>query len=157
MDRKNARWLVLAAGLALRSATHAAGAPAPDLWIRQFKFPAGSPQAVDVQIHNAGDARAARNRLRLTVRQINGTPAGRTTEVTVPALDGHGSTWALVDASGILPKGVTLRSTTFHLEVDATFLVRESSEWNNDKWHNLGQASGKGSAASESVRRKPGA
>lgn len=106
---------------------------------------------MEVQVHNAGQTRAARNRLRLTVRQINGAPAARMTEVTLPPIAGRGHTWALIDASGMLPQGVALRSTTFHLEVDATLLVRESNESNNDKWHNRGLAADAEKRASPSA------
>jgi hypothetical protein len=117
-----------------------AGTPrpaAPDLRVRQFLFPPGNDKALRVQIANHGNANAGSCVLRLTVRKIKGTPVGRTTEITVPALDAMKTDWLVVDCTSILPKDVALKDTTFKLNVDVTNVVAESNEGNNEKWHNL--------------------
>jgi hypothetical protein len=94
-------------------------------------------KVVLVHIANEGNARSSACRLLLTIRKIEGIPAGRETQVNVPALAAGKDVWLLINASTILPNNVKLEATTFKLTVDATKLVVESSESNNEVWHNL--------------------
>lgn len=109
----------------------------------RFKHPAGSYNSNNtgkillVNVLNTGKTMAGACRLILTVRKIEGIPAGRETHVTVPVLRAGKGVWLLLDASAILPATVKLESTTFKLNVDATKVVVESSESNNEVWHNL--------------------
>lgn len=107
----------------------------PDLSIRQFLFPPTNDKALRVRVVNTGQGPSAACRLVLTVRKINGVAVGRTTHVNVPALAAGASDWLLIDAKSILPNNVSLQSTTFRLNVDATELIAESNEANNEVWH----------------------
>jgi subtilase family serine protease len=108
----------------------------PDLIIKQFKFPPTNDKAVRVQVVNQGDAASTPCRLILTVRKINGTPVGRQTHVNIPALAPNKTIWLVIDATSILPNNVSLAATTFKINADATGLVAESDEDNNEVWHN---------------------
>jgi hypothetical protein len=55
---------------------------------------------------------------------------------TVPALAPHKDAWIMIDAASILPKNVALEATSFKLNVDATNLLDESNESNNEALHN---------------------
>jgi hypothetical protein len=108
-----------------------------DLKVRQFLFPPNADKALRVQIANYGNAAAQANVLRLTVRKINGTPVGRVTEIQVPNIGAGKADWVLIYVDQILPKNVALKDTTFKLNIDATKLINESDESNNEIWHNL--------------------
>ena len=108
-----------------------------DLLIREFVFPADNDKAVRVRIVNGGSVASALCTLRLTVRKINGVPAGRVVEIKLPPLAPGKHTWLVIVASNILPNNVTLASTTFKLNADATSIVIESDEGNNEVWHKL--------------------
>jgi len=127
---------IVLVGAALCSAGTASAAR-PDLRIRQLRFDAQSAKLVHVLVVNTGDAPAGPNVVRLTVRRINGIPTGRVTDARVPALPAKRSVWVSVNADRILPRGVALSRTTFRLDVDALNQVAESSERNNQVWHNL--------------------
>jgi hypothetical protein len=58
--------------------------------------------------------------------------------VNVPALAAGTEDWIHIDAKGLLPNNVSLKSTTFRLNVDATEIVPEADEANNEIWHNQG-------------------
>lgn len=109
----------------------------PDLRIRQFLFPPTNDKALRVHVVNTGQAAAGASRLFLTVRKINGVAVGRRTHVNVPVLVAGGDIWLHIDVKSILPNNVSLQSTTFKLNVDATEIVAESNEANNEVWHNL--------------------
>jgi len=109
----------------------------PDLIVKQFLFPPTNNKALRVHVANTGNGASGACRLFLTVRKINGTPAGRRTHVNVPALAAGADVWLVIDAKSILPNNVSLESTTFKLNVDATEIVAESNESNNELWHNL--------------------
>lgn len=109
----------------------------PDLRIRQFLFPPTNDKALRVYVVNTGLAAAGACRLILTVRKINGIAAGRKIHVNVPALAAGGSDWLHIDVKSILPNNVSLKSTTFKLNVDGSEIVAESDEGNNEVWHNL--------------------
>lgn len=108
-----------------------------DLLIREFVFPADNDRAVRVRIVNGGSVSSTLCVLRLTVRKINGVPVGRIVEIKLPPLAPGKDTWLVIGASNILPRNVTLASTTFKLNADATSIVTESDEANNEVWHNL--------------------
>jgi hypothetical protein len=108
----------------------------PDLRIRQFLFPPTNDKALRVRVVNTGKGPSAACRLVLTIRKINGVPVGRRTHVNVPALAGGAADWLHIDATSVLPNNVSLMSTTFKLNVDATGLIAESDEANNEVWHN---------------------
>jgi hypothetical protein len=108
----------------------------PDLMIKQFLFPPNNDKALRVHVINQGAAAAGACRLVLTVRKINGAAVGRQTHVTIPALQPGKAVWLVIDAKSILPNNVTLESTTFKLNADATGIVAESDETNNEVWHN---------------------
>jgi hypothetical protein len=95
-----------------------------------------SDKFVLVHVMNAGNAATTPCRLMLTVRKINGIPANRQKVATVPALEPDKDTWVLIDASSILPNSVGLETTSFKLNVDATNLLHESNESNNEALHN---------------------
>ncbi len=114
-----------------------AGEAAPDLRISEFVFAPGNEKVVRVHLANAGRAASPLCILRLTVRKINGVPAGRVTEIKLPPLAPGKDKWLVIDASRILPNNVALASTTFKLNADATSIVTESNEANNEVWHNL--------------------
>lgn len=118
------------------SADKKAALAQPDLSIRQFLFPPTNDKALRVRVVNTGQAPSAACRLVLTVRKINGVAVGRTTYVNVPALAAGAADWLLIDAKSILPNNVSLQSTTFRLNVDATAIVSELNEANNEVWHN---------------------
>jgi hypothetical protein len=109
----------------------------PDLKIRQFLFSHSNDKAIKVLVVNGGGAGAGACRLFLTVRKIDGVSVGRKTYVNVPALGAEKSVSLIIDAKSILPNSVSLESTTFWLDVDATGIVAESDENNNERWHNL--------------------
>lgn len=107
-----------------------------DLSIRQFLFPPTNDKALRVRVVNTGQGPSAACRLVLTVRKINGVSVGRTIQVNVPALAAGAADWLHIDAKSILPNNISLQSTTFRLNVDATEIVAESNESNNEIWHN---------------------
>ena len=107
----------------------------PDLRIEQFVF--AGEKALRVRVANVGSAPSGPSILRLTVRKINGVAVGRTTEVKLPAIPAGKERWVSINAQSILPNNVTLESTTFRLNADATEVVAESKEDNNELWHNL--------------------
>jgi len=108
-----------------------------DLRIRGFVFIAENDKAVRVHIVNSGGAVSSLCILRLTVRKINGIPVGRIKEVKLPPLGVGKNKWVVIDARSILPTNISLQSTTFKLNADATSTVTESDEANNEVWHNL--------------------
>jgi hypothetical protein len=114
-----------------------AKAARPDLIVKQFLFPPTNDKALRVQVANTGNAASGACRLFLTVRKINGVAVGRRTHVNVPILAAGAEVWLVIDAKSILPNNVSLQSTTFKLNVDATEIVAESNESNNEAWHNL--------------------
>jgi subtilase family serine protease len=71
------------------------------------------------------------------VRKINGISVGRVKEVKLPPLAPGAVKWLVFDAKSILPNNISLESTTFKLNADATEIVAESNEKNNELWHNL--------------------
>ena len=107
----------------------------PDLRIREFSFPTG--KSVRVHVVNTGSVASLACVLRLTLRKIDGVPVGRVTEIRLPSILPGKERWFVIDASRILPGGISLASTTFKLNADATSLVTESDEANNEVWHNL--------------------
>ena len=109
----------------------------PDLRIKQFLFSPANDKAMKVHVVNMGNAASGLCILRLTVRKINGVPVGRVKEVKLPPLAPGGDTWLVVNAKSILPNNISLESTTFKLNADATSIVPESDESNNEVWHNL--------------------
>lgn len=121
---------------ASQPANKKARAVQPDLSIRQFLFPPTNDKALRVHVVNTGQAASAACRLLLTVRKINGVAVGRTIHVNVPALAAGADDWLHIDVKSILPNNVSLQSTTFRLNVDATEIVAESNEANNEVWHN---------------------
>ncbi len=114
-----------------------APAASPDLWVRQYQFVPNNDKAVRVQVANKGNAANAACRLELTVRKINGAAVGRTLFRVIQVIQPGQGDWVLVDATSILPKNVSLESTTFKLIADAKNQVNELDETNNEKWHNL--------------------
>lgn len=129
-------WARVADGNANVAGTNGLGTTA-DLRIREFVFPADNDKAVRVDIVNTGGVISAVCILRLTVRKINGVPAGRVMEVKLPPLGAGKHIWLAINAKSILPNNVSLASTTFKLNADATSIVSESDEANNEIWHNL--------------------
>jgi hypothetical protein len=121
----------------LTLATSKSLANLPDLKVRQFLFVPSDDKRVRVQISNGGKKASTPCRLELTVRKINGAAVGRTLHVTIPAIQPGQGDWLNVDVSGILPKNVSLKDTTFKLIADSTKIVAESNENNNEVWHNL--------------------
>lgn len=107
----------------------------PDLRIEQFVF--AGEKALRVRVANIGSAPSGPCVLRLTVRKINGVAVGRTTEVNLPAIAAGKERWVSINAQSILPNNIALESTTFRLNADATEVVAESKEDNNESWHNL--------------------
>lgn len=108
----------------------------PDLKVRQFEFPPKTKDSLRLQIANYGKGHATACTLRLTVRRIDGVAAERTTRIRVPSILAEKYEWVVIDASSILPETVSLKDTTFHLHVDATRVVRELDESNNETWYN---------------------
>lgn len=109
----------------------------PDLQVREYQFSPGNDKAMKVHVLNTGAAASGLCVLRLTIRKINGVSVGRTTEVKLPAIPASGDKWIVVDAKSILPNNVSLESTTFKLNADASEIIAESNESNNELWHNL--------------------
>jgi len=108
----------------------------PDLFIRQYKFVPNHDKGLRVQVANYGQKASQPCRLLLTIRKINGTPVGRKMYATIPAIQQGKTDWIAFDTTSILPKNVSLRDTTFKLMADATKVVHESNENNNETWHN---------------------
>jgi len=69
--------------------------------------------------------------------KINGVSVRRVTEIKLPPMPSGRDKWIVVDARKILPLNVSLEATTFKLSADATSIVTESNEANNEVWHNL--------------------
>ena len=109
----------------------------PDLKVNQFLFPPSTDKALRVRVENSGNALAGPSILRLTVRKIDGTPVGRATEIKIPAILPGKEKWVVIKVHSILPVNVALEDTTFKLNVDAGGAIVESSESNNEVWHNL--------------------
>jgi hypothetical protein len=110
---------------------------APDLSISEFVFALNNEKAVRVHLVNEGGITSGACVLRLTVRKINGIPGGRFTEIKLQPLAPGKDRWLLINADSILPNNVSLKSTTFKLNADATSIVAEANEANNEVWHNL--------------------
>ena len=108
-----------------------------DLRVEQFLFPPTNEKALRVRVANGGGAASGVCVLRLTVRKINDVAVGRTTEIKLQPLGAGKEKWVVIDAKSILPVNVSLEATTFKLNVDATAVVAESDESNNEAWHNL--------------------
>jgi len=108
-----------------------------DLRVEQFLFPPSNEKALRVRVVNGGGAASKLCVLRLTVRKINDVAVGRTTEIKLQPLGAGKEKWVVIDAKSILPANVALEATTFKLNVDATAVVAESDETNNEAWHNL--------------------
>ena len=108
----------------------------PDLRIREFLFPPTNDKALRVRVVNTGKAASAACRLVLIMRKINGVAVGQTTHVNVPVLAAGTDDWLHIDVKSILPSNVSLQATTFRLNIDATQIVAESNEANNEVWHN---------------------
>lgn len=108
----------------------------PDLSIEKFLFPPTNEKALRVHVVNSGNAASTPCVLRLTVRKINGVAVGRVTEVKLLPIPPGKDKWVVIDAKSILPNNVSLESTTFKLNADATETVAESDESNNEIWHN---------------------
>ena len=111
--------------------------PRPDLTVSEYQFAPTNDKALRVNVANIGGAGAGASALRLTVRKIKGVAVGRTMEIQVPAIAAGQNDWVLLVADGILPKDVSLKDTTFRVNLDVTNAVSESNEKNNEKWHNL--------------------
>lgn len=109
----------------------------PDLHISEFVFEPANEKAVRVQIVNGGGAASSLCMVRLTVTKINGIEVGRVTEVKLPPLAPGKNKWIVINAKSILPNNVSLEATTFKLSADATSIVTESNEANNEVWHNF--------------------
>lgn len=110
--------------------------PQPDLTIEKFLFPPTNDKGLRIHVLNVGNAASTPCVLRLTVRKINGVAVGRVTEIKLLAIPPGKDKWVVIDAKGILPNNVSLESTTFKLNADATDAVAESDEANNEMWHN---------------------
>jgi len=110
---------------------------AADLSISDFVFAPNNEKAVRVHIVNKGAVTSGACVLRLTVRKVNGIPGGRFTEIKLQPLSPGKDRWLLINARSILPNNVSLESTTFKLNADATSIVAEANEANNEVWHNL--------------------
>jgi hypothetical protein len=108
----------------------------PDLSIEKFLFPPTNDKALRVHVVNTGNAASARCVLRLTVRKINAVAVGRVAEIKLLPIPPGKDKWVVIDAKSILPNNVSLESTTFKLNADATEILAESDEANNEKWHN---------------------
>jgi CARDB len=109
----------------------------PDLRIKQYLFSPANDKVMKVHVVNMGNAASGLCILRLTVRKINGVAVGRVKEIKLPPLRPGADKWLIVDAKSILPNNISLESTTFKLNADATEIVAESDETNNELWHNL--------------------
>jgi CARDB len=114
------------------------GNPAqPDLRIKQVLFSPANDKLMKVHVVNLGNATSGLCILRLTVRKINGVAVGRVKEVKLLPLAARKDKWIVVDAKSILPNNISLESTVFKLNADATSIIAESDETNNELWHNL--------------------
>lgn len=109
----------------------------PDLVVREYQFPPAYDKGLRIHVMNIGRATAGPSTLRLTVRKINGTAVGRTMEAPVGTIEPSQGQWVTLDAKGILPNNVSLKETTFRINLDVTTAVIESNEKNNEQWHNL--------------------
>lgn len=107
-----------------------------DLTIEGFWF-VQNHKTVRVLVKNTGAVNSKICVLRLTVRKINGTAAGRVTEINIPSIGVGKHISFFINADDILPNNVALKDTTFKLSVDANKAVNESNESNNEVWHNL--------------------
>lgn len=108
----------------------------PDLMIEGFWF-VKNTKTVRVLIKNSGAVPSKICVLRLTVRKINGTAVGRVIEIKIPAIGPGKHQSFFINADSILPNNVALKDTTFKINVDASKVVSESNESNNEVWHNL--------------------
>jgi hypothetical protein len=108
-----------------------------DLTIKTFSLSPVLTKNVKVLVANIGNKVSNACVLRLTIRKINGVPVGRTTQILIPAIPPGQDQTFIINAAQILPNNVALKDTTFRLNVDATSIVAELSEANNEKWHNL--------------------
>jgi hypothetical protein len=143
MIRKTLEPLVLLTLLAsvalcarLQRSAASASRGAPDLLIAQLLFPPTNDKSLRVQVANKGNAAARACRLLLTVSKINGVAVSRAIHVNVPNVAPGKDVWLFIDAKTILPKNISLEATTFKLDVDATEIVSELNEANNELWHN---------------------
>lgn len=114
----------------------------PDLKVRQYQFVPNNEKALRVQVANFGKSASSPCSLELIIRKIAGVAAARKVSATVPTIGVGKAEWVLINASAILPQTVKLKDTTFRLVVDATKLVAESDELNNEIWHNLAVSAG---------------
>lgn len=108
---------------------------APDLVINKYSFLDTNKKAVRVFVYNQGKSAAGVNRLQILVSKINGVTVQRKRAITVPALDNGKGVWLFLNAKSILPNDVALDSTFFRLTVDATNVIEESGESNNDVYY----------------------
>ena len=108
---------------------------APDLVIKKYAFVKMSDKALRVYVFNQGKVAAGANRLQLTVGEIDGVSVARKKIFTVPVLENDTGAWLFLNAKSILPDDVPLKSTVFRLTIDATKIVEESDESNNDFYH----------------------
>jgi CARDB protein len=108
----------------------------PDLRIKEFLFSPANDKVMKVHVVNMGNAASGLCIFRLTVRKINGVAVGRVKEVKLLPLAAGQDKWIVVDAKSILPNNISLESTTFKLNADATSIIAESDETNNELWHN---------------------
>jgi len=109
----------------------------PDLKVRQYQFVPNNDKALRVQVANFGKSASSPCSLELIIRKIAGVAASRKVSATIPTIGVGKAEWVFVNASAILPQAVNLKDTTFRLIADATKLVAESDELNNETWHNL--------------------
>ena len=109
----------------------------PDLIIREYQFAPTNDKGLRVRVANIGTLAAGASVLRLTIRKINGASVARTMDMPTAAIPAQSDVWVTFIADGILPKDVDIKNTTFKLNADATTVVSESNETNNEKWHNL--------------------
>jgi hypothetical protein len=108
-----------------------------DLTIKTFSLSPVINKSVKVQVVNIGTAASNACVLRLTIRKINGIAVARTTQILIPAILPGQDKVVVINAAQLLPNNVALKDTTFKLNVDATSIVTELNEANNEKWHNL--------------------
>lgn len=108
---------------------------APDLIIEKFVFVNTNDKALRVYVHNKGNQSAVANRLLLTVGKINGVVVNRKKVVTVPSLENDKGVWLFINAKSILPNDVAIKSTYFRLIVDATEIITERNESNNNEYY----------------------
>lgn len=108
----------------------------PDLVILIFEFDSSNDKALEIQVKNYGQKESQSCRLQLTVRKINGTPVSREIDQEIPSIQPGKTVKIVLDTKSILPNNVSLKDTTFKLFADATKIVPESNENNNEIWHN---------------------